>query len=167
VWIGALWTLLYARRLESALRICGAALSFAGAVPYVAFALVVRALVCSPVAMLAAGQWLALRPEDQLAYRSLLGAAPGLLAASAAGGLGLRARDRGRRRPPPAARADVAAPSRPDRAGRRRSPRRPRSARPRHRERARPRPKAGAAVGPRSFGRREEHPAPGVERAAP
>jgi ABC-type cobalamin/Fe3+-siderophores transport system ATPase subunit len=89
VWIGALWMLLYARRLEPALRICGAVLSFAGAVPYVAFALVVRALVCSPVAMLAAGQWLALRPDDQLAYRSLLGAAPGLLAASAGLGLGI------------------------------------------------------------------------------
>src|SRR5438105_5999471 len=63
VWTGALWMLLYARRLESALRIAGAVLSFAGAIPYVAFALVVRALVCSPVAMLAAGQWLALRPE--------------------------------------------------------------------------------------------------------
>ena len=89
VWIGALWMLLYARGLESALRIAGGVLSFAGAVPYVAFALVVRALVCSPVAMLAAGQWLALRPDEQLAYRSLLGAAPGLLAASAGLGLGI------------------------------------------------------------------------------
>jgi ABC-type multidrug transport system ATPase subunit len=58
-------------------------------VPYVAFALVVRALVCKPTAFLAAGRFLALRPDDQLAYRSLLGAAPGLLAASLAIGLAL------------------------------------------------------------------------------
>ena len=50
--------------------------------PYVAFALVVRALLCGPVAFLAAGRWLSLRPDEQLAYRSLLGLAPGALAAS-------------------------------------------------------------------------------------
>ncbi|MCA1826629.1 MAG: hypothetical protein LC689_06775 [Myxococcales bacterium] len=61
----------------------------AGAVPYVAFALVVRALVCKPAAFIAAGRFLALRPDDQLAYRSLLGAAPGVLAASVAIGLSL------------------------------------------------------------------------------
>ncbi len=86
---GALWLLLYARRLELQSRLVGAALSFAGAVPYVAFALVVRALLCGPVAFRAAGQWLALRPDEQLAYRSLLGAAPGLLAASVGLGLGI------------------------------------------------------------------------------
>lgn len=87
--IGAAWLLLYARRLDGWARAAGAALSFAGAVPYVAFALVVRALLCPEVAFLAAGRWLALRPDDQLAYRSLLGAAPGLLSASVALGLGV------------------------------------------------------------------------------
>jgi ABC-type cobalamin/Fe3+-siderophores transport system ATPase subunit len=87
--IGAVWLLLYARRLEGWARAAGAALSFAGAVPYVGFALVVRALLCPEVAFLAAGRWLALRPDDQLAYRSLLGVAPGLLSASAALGLGI------------------------------------------------------------------------------
>src|SRR5262249_4331964 len=87
--IGALWLLLYARRMDGWARAIGGVLSFAGAVPYVAFALVVRALVCAPVAFLAAGQWLALRPDEQLAYRSLLGTAPGLLAAAAGLGLGI------------------------------------------------------------------------------
>jgi ABC-type nitrate/sulfonate/bicarbonate transport system ATPase subunit len=86
---GALWLLLYARRLELQSRLLGVALSFAGAVPYVAFALVVRAVLCGPVAFRAAGQWLALRPDEQLAYRSLLGAAPGLLGASVGLGLGI------------------------------------------------------------------------------
>ncbi|HEX9578285.1 MAG TPA: ATP-binding cassette domain-containing protein [Myxococcales bacterium] len=85
--VGALWLFLYARGLHRASRAAGAVLSFAGAVPYVAFALVVRALVCGPVAFLAAGRSLALRPDEQLAYRSFLGLAPGLLAASAALGL--------------------------------------------------------------------------------
>jgi ABC-type nitrate/sulfonate/bicarbonate transport system ATPase subunit len=85
--VGAVWLFLYARGLHRLLRAAGAALSFAGAVPYVAFALVVRALVCEPVAFLAAGRWLALRPDEQLAYRSLLGLAPGALAASFALGL--------------------------------------------------------------------------------
>jgi ABC-type nitrate/sulfonate/bicarbonate transport system ATPase subunit len=84
---GALWLWLYARGPRRASQAAGAALSFAGAVPYVAFALVVRALVCKPVAFLAAGRFLALRPDEQLAYRSMLGAAPGLLAASLALGL--------------------------------------------------------------------------------
>jgi len=82
---GALWTSLYSRRRIPA----GAIVKLAGAIPYVAFALVVRALVCKPVAFVAAGRFLALRPDDQLAYRSLLGAAPGLLAASLAIGLSL------------------------------------------------------------------------------
>jgi len=84
---GALWLLLYAQRRTAASRFAGAALSFAGAVPYVAFALVVRAILCPPTAFLAAGRWLALRPDDQLAYRSLFGMAPGLLTASIALGL--------------------------------------------------------------------------------
>jgi ABC-type nitrate/sulfonate/bicarbonate transport system ATPase subunit len=84
---GALWLFLYARGLHRLSRVAGAALSFVGAVPYVAFALVVRALVCGPVAFLAAGRWLALRPDEQLAYRSLLGFAPGALAASVSLGL--------------------------------------------------------------------------------
>ena len=87
--IGALWLLLYARRLDAASRAAGAVLSFAGGIPYVAFALVVRAVLCAPVALLAAGHWLALRPDDQLAYRSLMGIAPGLLAASVGLGLGI------------------------------------------------------------------------------
>jgi ABC-type cobalamin/Fe3+-siderophores transport system ATPase subunit len=86
---GASWVLLYARGLHGWARAVGGALSFAGAVPYVAFALVVRALLCSPVAFLAAGQWLALRPDEQLAYRSLLGVAPGLLAAAVGLGVGI------------------------------------------------------------------------------
>jgi ABC-type cobalamin/Fe3+-siderophores transport system ATPase subunit len=86
---GALWIALYARRMHAWARAIGGALSFAGAVPYVAFALVVRALICSPVALLAAGHWLALRPDEQLAYRSLLGVAPGLLAAAVGLGLGI------------------------------------------------------------------------------
>jgi energy-coupling factor transporter ATP-binding protein EcfA2 len=89
LWAGVLWMILYARRLEPERRVAGAILSFAGAVPYVAFALVVRALLCGPVAMLAAGRWLALRPDEHLAYRSLLGATPGLLAASLGLGLGI------------------------------------------------------------------------------
>src|SRR5207302_6341617 len=80
--VGALWLFFYARGMRNATRIGGALLSFAGAVPYVAFALVVRALLCGPVAFLAAGRWLSLRPDEQLAYRSLLGLAPGALAAS-------------------------------------------------------------------------------------
>jgi len=87
--IGALWLLLYAQRMDGWARAIGGVLSFAGAVPYVAFALVVRALICAEVAFLAAGQWLALRPDEQLAYRSLLGIAPGLLAASVGLGLGI------------------------------------------------------------------------------
>jgi len=86
---GASWVLLYARGLHGWARTAGGALSFAGAVPYVAFALVVRALLCAPVAFLAAGQWLLLRPDEQLAYRSLLGIAPGLLAAAVGLGLGI------------------------------------------------------------------------------
>ena len=86
---GALWFWLYARGLHAWARVIGGALSFAGAIPYVAFALVVRALVCPPVAFLAAGRWLALRPDEQLAYRSLLGIAPGLLAAGLGLGLGV------------------------------------------------------------------------------
>ena len=87
--IGGVWLLLYARRLEGAARAAGAFLSFAGAVPYVAFALVVRALLCPEVSFLAAGRWLALRPDEQLAYRSLLGISPGLLGASVGLGLGM------------------------------------------------------------------------------
>ncbi len=86
---GAAWVLFYARGLHGWSRGVGGALSFAGAVPYVAFALVVRALLCAPVAFLAAGQWLLLRPDEQLAYRSLLGIAPGLLAAAVGLGLGI------------------------------------------------------------------------------
>lgn len=84
---GALWLWIHARGLRRVSHAAGAALSFAGAVPYVAFALVVRALLCKPVAFLAAGRFLALRPDEQLAYRSMLGATPGLLAASVALGL--------------------------------------------------------------------------------
>ena len=84
---GALWLLLYSRGVRRASNAAGALLSFAGAVPYVAFALVVRALLCKPVAFLAAGRFLALRPDETLAYQSMLGAAPGLLAASLALGL--------------------------------------------------------------------------------
>jgi ABC-type cobalamin/Fe3+-siderophores transport system ATPase subunit len=87
--IGAVWLLLYARRLEGWARAAGALVSFFGAIPYVAFALVVRALFCPEVSFLAAGRWLAVRPDEQLAYRSLLGATPGLLAASVALGLGI------------------------------------------------------------------------------
>ncbi len=87
--LGALWLFLYARGLHGRSRALGAALSFAGAVPYVAFALLVRTLVCRPVAFLAAGRFLALRPDEQLAYRSLFGMAPGYLAASLALGLAL------------------------------------------------------------------------------
>ncbi len=85
--LGALWLLLYARGLPGAARAIGAVLSFAGAIPYLATALVLRALLCTPVALLAAGRTLALRPDEQLAYRSMLGMAPGLLAASVALGL--------------------------------------------------------------------------------
>jgi len=84
---GALWLLFYAQGRTGASRVTSALLSFAGAVPYVAFALVVRAIFCPPVAFLAAGRWLALRPDDQLAYRSLFGMAPGLFTASIALGL--------------------------------------------------------------------------------
>ena len=87
--IGAVWLLLYAQRMDGWARAIGGALSFAGAVPYVAFALVVRALLCAEVAFLAAGQWLAVRPDEQLAYRSLIGIAPGLLAAAVGLGLGI------------------------------------------------------------------------------
>ncbi len=87
--VGALWFLLYARKLEGWSRTAGGVLSFLGAIPYVAFALVVRALLCAPVAFLAAGHWLSPRPDDQLAYRSMMGIAPGLLAASVALGLGI------------------------------------------------------------------------------
>ncbi len=80
--LGALWLWLYARGLHTDRRIAGAVLAFAGAVPYVASALVVRAILCRPVAFLAAGRALAVRPDDALAYRSLYGMAPGLLAAS-------------------------------------------------------------------------------------
>jgi energy-coupling factor transporter ATP-binding protein EcfA2 len=64
-------------------------LSFFGAVPYVAFALVVRSILCGDVALLAAGRWLALRPDEELAYRSMLAAAPGALCASIALGLSI------------------------------------------------------------------------------
>src|SRR5205807_347205 len=63
--------------------------TLAGAVPSISFALVIRALVCKPIAFLAAGRFLALRPDDQLAWRSMLGAAPGLVAASVTMGLAL------------------------------------------------------------------------------
>jgi ABC-type multidrug transport system ATPase subunit len=86
---GGLWLLLYARGMDGEARAIGVVLSFAGAVPYVGFALVIRALLCTPVALLAAGQWLAVRPDDQLAYSSLLGIAPGLLSASVGLGFGL------------------------------------------------------------------------------
>ena len=82
---GALWAFMYARRIRT--RAATAALSFAGAIPYVAFALVIRALLCRPVAFLAAGRSLSLRPDEELAYRSMLGLAPGVLAASLSLGL--------------------------------------------------------------------------------
>jgi len=85
--LGALWLVLYARDMPRLARLAGAALSFGGAVPYVATALVARAMLCNDVALLAAGRTLALRPDEQLAYRSLLGMSPGLLAASIALGL--------------------------------------------------------------------------------
>ena len=87
--LGALWLLLYARGLHRQARTIGTVVAFGGAVPYVAVALVVRALLCQPVAFRAAGHYLALRPDEQLAYRSLFGMAPGLLAASLALGFGL------------------------------------------------------------------------------
>ena len=85
--LGALWLALYALGLRRLSRALGAALSLGGAIPYAAFALVVRTLVCGPVAFLAAGRTLSLRPDEPLAYRSLLGLTPGLLAASLALGL--------------------------------------------------------------------------------
>ncbi|HEY6912088.1 MAG TPA: hypothetical protein VI356_22105, partial [Myxococcales bacterium] len=87
--LGALWLWLYAHGLHPERRALGALLAFAGAVPYVAFALVVRALFCRPVAFLAAGRFLALRPDDRLAYASLFGMAPGLLSASVLLGLAI------------------------------------------------------------------------------
>ena len=87
--LGALWLWLYARGLHPERRALGALLAFAGAVPYVAFALVVRALLCRDVAFLAAGRFLALRPDDRLAYASLFGMAPGLLSASVLLGLAI------------------------------------------------------------------------------
>jgi ABC-type multidrug transport system ATPase subunit len=87
--LGALWFLLYARGLRAQARTVGALVAFGGAVPYVAIALVVRALLCPPVALRAAGHYLALRPDEQLAYRSLFGLSPGLLAASLALGFSL------------------------------------------------------------------------------
>jgi NitT/TauT family transport system ATP-binding protein len=87
--LGALWLWLYAHGLHPERRALGALLAFAGAVPYVAFALVVRALLCRPVAFLAAGKFLALRPDDKLAYASLFGMAPGLLSASVLLGLAI------------------------------------------------------------------------------
>ena len=87
--LGALWLLLYARGLHRQARTIRTVVAFGGAVPYVAVALVVRALLCQPVAFRAAGHYLALRPDEQLAYRSLFGMAPGLLAASLALGFGL------------------------------------------------------------------------------
>jgi len=87
--LGGLWLLLYARGLHARARTMGATVAFAGAVPYVVVALVVRALVCQPVALSAAGHYLALRPDEQLAYRSLFGMAPGFLAASVALGLAI------------------------------------------------------------------------------
>ncbi|HET9751898.1 MAG TPA: hypothetical protein VFP52_03005 [Myxococcales bacterium] len=87
--LGALWLWLYARRLGGERRALDALLAFAGAVPYVAFALVMRALLCRPAAFLAAGRFLALRPDDRLAYASLFGMAPGLLSASLLLGLAI------------------------------------------------------------------------------
>ncbi|HET9754352.1 MAG TPA: ATP-binding cassette domain-containing protein, partial [Myxococcales bacterium] len=87
--LGALWLWLYARGLHGERRALGALLAFAGAVPYVAFALLVRAILCRPVAFLAAGRFLALRPDDRLAYASLFGMAPGLLSASVLLGLAI------------------------------------------------------------------------------
>jgi len=84
---GAAWLWLYARGLIRARRAAGALLAFGGAVPYVAFALVMRAVFCKPVAFLAAGRFLALRPDDRLAYQSLFGMSPGLLSASVLLGL--------------------------------------------------------------------------------
>jgi len=87
--LGALWLLLHARGLHGPARTVGTVVAFGGAVPYVAVALVVRALLCQPVAFRAAGHYLALRPDEQLAYRSLFGMAPGFLAASLALGFAL------------------------------------------------------------------------------
>jgi ABC-type multidrug transport system ATPase subunit len=87
--LGTLWFLLYARGLHRRARTVGAVVAFLGAVPYVAVALVVRALLCQPVAFRAAGHYLALRPDEQLAYRSLFGMTPGFLAASVALGFAL------------------------------------------------------------------------------
>src|SRR5205807_1160105 len=72
-----------------ALGIIAAAALEAWRVTGVFFPLRVRARLCGPVASRAAGQWLARRPDEQLASRSLLGAAPGLLAASVGLGLGI------------------------------------------------------------------------------
>src|SRR5205807_1629825 len=77
--LGALWLLLYARGLHRQARTIGTVVAFGGAVPYVAVALVVRALLCQPVAFRAAGHYLALRPDEQLAYRSLFGMAAATL----------------------------------------------------------------------------------------
>ena len=84
---GAAYLALYAARIDS--RPVAALLSLAGAVPYVAVALVVRALVCSDVALLAQGRALAVGPDEARAYRSMLAASPGLFAAAAALGLQL------------------------------------------------------------------------------
>jgi ABC-type multidrug transport system ATPase subunit len=85
--LGALWLALYARGLERPARIAGAIVAFGGAVPYVALALVARALLCQPVAFRAAGHYLWLRPDEQLAYASMFGMAPGFLVASVSLGL--------------------------------------------------------------------------------
>jgi len=87
--LGALWVLFYARGEDRQARTAGAIVAFCGGIPYVAVALVARALLCEPVAFRAAGHYLALRPDEQLAYRSLFGMAPGLLVASVALGFGL------------------------------------------------------------------------------
>jgi len=87
--LGALWVLLYARGEDRRARTVGAVVAFCGGIPYVAVALVARALLCDPVAFRAAGHYLAVRPDEQLAYRSLFGMAPGLLVASVALGFGL------------------------------------------------------------------------------
>jgi len=87
--VAALWVALYAHGLERQLRIAGAIVASGGAIPYVALALVARALLCQPVAFRAAGHYLWLRPDEQLAYRSMFGMAPGFLVASVALGLSL------------------------------------------------------------------------------
>ena len=87
--LGALWVVLYSRGEDRQARTVGAIVAFCGGIPYVAVALVARALLCEPVAFRAAGHYLALRPDEQLAYRSLFGMAPGLLVASLALGFGL------------------------------------------------------------------------------